>query len=569
MAETKYEPRYQSSWALVVGINAYEYCAPLSYARNDADAMTAVLVGQLDFPHNQVIVLKDDQATKQAILDNYLGFRDRASNPDDRLLVFFAGHGTTKEGYRGPVGYLVPVDGNPDSLSSLIRWDDLTRNAELIPAKHILFIMDACYSGLAIQRAISPGTQRFLSDVLQRLSRQVITAGKADETVADGGGPQGKNSIFTGYLLRGLDEAAGANGVLTANGLMHYVYQKVGQDSRSQQTPHYGHIEGDGDFVLLTPNGEHLGNEGQPDSLVETATEVPESVPPHSAPLAIPTFAERNGYGDPTSPNFGRNDWSNKLAEYRHTEREASKAFSWLSVIVEPISIQPISIDIAEVARLRQLISVGDRPYKRFQVPQQSRTTNDSLIFFDWLFKLMPEDTPSKAAFWECYLRLNENGNIEYADSNRNVFGEYNGVRYFQYVQIIGTIWQFMFLAKKILTDAGYSAGARLLVNLVGTRDSILIDFSREPGEGNQKWLDAFRSDEFGRTSNISNQMCSDPNLQLKYNLVMGNLNEEQSQKTIKDIARQLGLAYNHQSSPRCFNCNTDIFPWRQYFNGR
>jgi hypothetical protein len=35
-------------------------------------------------------------------------------------------------------------------LSGLIRWDELTRNADLITAKHMLFVMDACYGGLAL-----------------------------------------------------------------------------------------------------------------------------------------------------------------------------------------------------------------------------------------------------------------------------------------------------------------------------------------------------------------------------------------------------------------------------------
>ena len=107
--------------------------------------------------------------------------------------MFFAGHGVTIDGQHGQIGYLVPVDGDSQRLSSLLRWDDLTRNADVIPAKHILFIMDACYSGLAMNRTVTPGTQRFLSNMLQRFSRQVITAGKADEKVADGGGPTGKN----------------------------------------------------------------------------------------------------------------------------------------------------------------------------------------------------------------------------------------------------------------------------------------------------------------------------------------------------------------------------------------
>jgi uncharacterized caspase-like protein len=233
MTEETLQPWYRNSWALIIGINAYHHVAPLSYACNDADAIASTLVNELGFPRETVTVLKDDAATKQAILDAYLNFHYKAIDLNDRVFVFFAGHGITISGARGPIGHLVPVDADLDNLSSLIRWDELTRNAELIPAKHILFIMDACYSGLATQRATPPGTQRFLSDMLQRHARQVLTAGKADETVADGGGPQGKNSIFTGYLLEGLSGAASdKHGVLTANGLMHYVYQQ----SRTKQS---------------------------------------------------------------------------------------------------------------------------------------------------------------------------------------------------------------------------------------------------------------------------------------------------------------------------------------------
>ena len=145
----------------------------------------------------------------------------------------------------------MPTDGDCDNLASLIRWDELTRNSDLLPAKHILFIMDACYGGLALMRHLHPGSKRFLKDMLRRHSRQVLTAGKADEEVSDGGGPRAGNSLFTGYFLEALDgAAAGKDGFLTANGVMAYVYDRVAKDPHSQQTPHYGYIEGAGDFIF-------------------------------------------------------------------------------------------------------------------------------------------------------------------------------------------------------------------------------------------------------------------------------------------------------------------------------
>jgi len=246
-----YKPKYDNCKALVIGINKYKNVSPLIHACNDAEKVAEILKDKFNFAEENIALLKDGKATKDNIIQEFHGFTQNNTNPDDKLLIFFAGHGHTITGNRGEVGFLVPVDASPNDTSTLIRWDELTRNAELIKAKHILFIMDACYGGLAITRAPSIGSRRFLKNMCQRYSRQVITAGKADETVADAGGPLTKHSIFAGHLLQGLDGAAATEqGIITANGIMSYVYEKVGNDANSHQTPHYGYIEGDGDFIF-------------------------------------------------------------------------------------------------------------------------------------------------------------------------------------------------------------------------------------------------------------------------------------------------------------------------------
>lgn len=247
-----YQAKYGNSWALVIGINEYAHCGPLGYARNDAQVVAETLVGKLGFPENNVRVLLDAAATRSAILDGLMSLVDpKTIGPDDRVLVFFAGHGETVTGNRGEVGYLVPTDGDCDRLATLIRWGELTQGADLIPAKHVLFIMDACYGGLAVKRHVAPGSRRFLKDMLRRYARQVLTAGKADEQVADEGGPRAGHSVFTGHLLDALEgAAAGKDGIVTANGVMAYVYDRVAKDHHSEQTPHYGFVDGDGDFVF-------------------------------------------------------------------------------------------------------------------------------------------------------------------------------------------------------------------------------------------------------------------------------------------------------------------------------
>lgn len=266
MSKLIFKPEYRKSWALIIGINNYLNVSPLGYARNDAEAIANILEKKFDFKKENITLLLDKEATKKKIMSSFLKFAQENVKPNDRVLVFFAGHGHTITGNRGEVGFLIPVDGDINDISTFIRWDDLTKNTELINAKHIFFIMDACYGGLAITRSLQPGSMRFLKDMLQRNSRQVLTAGKADEQVADSGGPLPDHSIFTGHLLKALDgEAESKDGVITANNVMSYVYKKVSTDLYSKQTPHFGFLEGDGDFIFKASILDSLQKEEKKD----------------------------------------------------------------------------------------------------------------------------------------------------------------------------------------------------------------------------------------------------------------------------------------------------------------
>lgn len=283
MRDLKYilKQRYDSSRALVIGINKYQNAAPLGYAVSDAEEIKEILIQDLDFDQNNIIYLSDEEATRNNILKSFLSFTSEEVKVDDRIFVFFAGHGHTRPGFRGEVGYLVPYDANMDDYSTFIRWDELTRNAELIRAKHILFVMDACYGGLAVNRDLQPGSSRFLKDMYQRFSRQVITAGKADEVVSDAGGPLANHSIFTGHLIEGVrGKAANEHGIITASGLMAYVYNKVSSDINSEQTPHYGQFDGDGDFIISAPNLEELSEDERKD--LDELVSVPYAEEPRS-----------------------------------------------------------------------------------------------------------------------------------------------------------------------------------------------------------------------------------------------------------------------------------------------
>ena len=97
-----YKPEYANSHALVIGINAYKKCSLLAYARQDAESIAETLEKKFTFPKANIHILLDADAKKDSILSAYLRFaQDNKIKDDDRLLVFFAGHGITKDSSRG------------------------------------------------------------------------------------------------------------------------------------------------------------------------------------------------------------------------------------------------------------------------------------------------------------------------------------------------------------------------------------------------------------------------------------------------------------------------------------
>ncbi|MEZ4237757.1 MAG: caspase family protein [Myxococcota bacterium] len=254
-----------ASWAVVVGVDRYASWPRLAYAVRDAQGVRDALVDRFGFPADHVVSLFDGDATRQRILEVLGDELPARVGPDDRVFVFFAGHGATRRLPDGTDrGYIVPADADRTHLQSrAVAMSQLADVAEALPAKHVLFVMDACYSGLALTRSGGVGVtdpRRYLREVTKRRSRQILTAGGADEPVADGG--PGGHSVFTWTLLQGLEGPADldGNGFVTATELAGYVAPRV--SSASRQTPAFGELLGGagGEFVFPLAGGTLLSD---------------------------------------------------------------------------------------------------------------------------------------------------------------------------------------------------------------------------------------------------------------------------------------------------------------------
>ena len=247
---------YRESWAVVIGINDYQTWPKLRYCVNDADSVEQMLITQYGFKKSNIIKLLNRDATREKIvwaLGDQLSDTNKVGK-DDRVFVFFAGHGATRRLPSGKeLGYIVPVDAEAEvSQSKSISMTQLQEFCELIPAKHLYFVIDSCYSGLALTRsgATSSRNANYLEEITRRMARQILTAGGADQQVADNG--PGGHSIFTWTLLQGLQGLADTdgNGAITASELGAYISPIV--SSVSNQTPAFGNLSGSegGEFVF-------------------------------------------------------------------------------------------------------------------------------------------------------------------------------------------------------------------------------------------------------------------------------------------------------------------------------
>lgn len=248
---------YDNSYALIIGIDKYQNVRSLDYAVKDAEYIQSMLMDKFHFQQDNIVLLKDEEATKIAIIQEFSNITKKAES-NDRVLIFFAGHGETidlPDG--GEMGFLLPVDGDKTDLYvSAIKMEELKTISLLSEAKHILYLVDACYGGLAAigARTIEiQTTPDYIQKITKYKSRQIITAGGRNEKVIEKA--EWGHSAFTKNLLSGLRDwmaDADSDGIITVQELGTYLKKKVTIDSDNQQTPKTRNLTTDeGEFVFF------------------------------------------------------------------------------------------------------------------------------------------------------------------------------------------------------------------------------------------------------------------------------------------------------------------------------
>lgn len=249
-------------WALLVGVDRYASAGipALRWCEADVDAMAEALTGPQGFDPARITVLKGPEASRQGVVDALSRFTDpKLISEDDDVIVYFSGHGQTVPIPRnGLMGFLLPYDAQIDLsdvtnpaqyYASCIAMSELRRISDLIPARHVLFLVDACYSGLAVESSRGVPHAAGAEALGAAPSRHILTAGmRGEQALEDSSLGHG---VFTSVVLSALDGPVcdyNADGYVTAQELATYVQGAV--PKLSNQTPQFCSFSGEGQYLL-------------------------------------------------------------------------------------------------------------------------------------------------------------------------------------------------------------------------------------------------------------------------------------------------------------------------------
>ena len=192
-----------NNWAIVVGINEYEFLpnASLKFAVADALAMRKFLCEEAGFDAEKVLLCGDGRngtrkATKPNLRDILLNKLQPAYNADN-LWFFFSGHGLAGGDQQD---YLMTIDGNPSDLqATAIPTHFVADRLRACKAKNIVLVLDMC-------RNENRDAERKSVELQRERQQGIITMHSCDRGQSSYEISDLKQGAFTYALLQGLRE---------------------------------------------------------------------------------------------------------------------------------------------------------------------------------------------------------------------------------------------------------------------------------------------------------------------------------------------------------------------------
>ncbi len=238
-------------YALIIGNTDYgdPGLAQLRAPGKDVEDFARVLTDKGICAFDEVSVLLNQPSV--SVIESIDDFFDNKKS-DDLLVLYFSGHGLRDE-----IGSLYLAFQNTlrsRLRSTAIKSDYIREAMDQSRSKRQVVILDCCNSGAFPQGTKAEiGGPMGMAIALQGYGRFVLTASDATQFAWEGERLIGEaqNSLFTHFLIKGLEGEADENGDgrITVDDLYDYAYKNIAKIT-PKQTPTKSTSRQEGEFVL-------------------------------------------------------------------------------------------------------------------------------------------------------------------------------------------------------------------------------------------------------------------------------------------------------------------------------
>jgi WD40 repeat protein len=254
------------SIALLVGVGKYTILEQLPGVANSVRRLREYLLGPGGFDVVYEISDTDDIANPVATPDTVrtlMHHEFKMLNSSDRLLFYFAGHGTDES---ATTGYLLFRDASKDGWDkNYLATSEIRDWSQLIPTRHILFLLDACSAGYGFNsdnpQSVPPDVGNLML-LGERKSREIVTAGTGKQDTFDvDEDTNNPMTVFGAALMDALEHsnASGASmSLITLNqvftDLSNQVFAFANRKGKENELkPGRYPLVQDGQFLFLNP----------------------------------------------------------------------------------------------------------------------------------------------------------------------------------------------------------------------------------------------------------------------------------------------------------------------------
>lgn len=282
-------------------------------------------------------------------------------------------------------------------------------------------------------------------------------------------------------------------------------------------------------------------------------------------PNHISEYLEQSGYDDETVPGFGKNPFSKRLGRYGSQKcTDVVPAQSWVSFVACPLEVpRQSSTEVIAVAKgLFDLLRWynTDRLGPRYWGPGILRLTNGkgrtTRERFEWI-GMYPDYL--KTDLLRKYMVVWGSGCLEYGMAHSLVESGQDGHVFFRFVPLIGVFWRFLCAVREFEDEIGYEGESFIRLNMVKTKDSLLLDFA-----------EGWREPRWERFVPTQDELCLDLNISVHRAVALTDLKDRDEargkleEEVIRPFATVIGQAYN-QDVPQCFNRQDGHFPFEVF----